>query len=349
MLRSRRLVALVLISMLAVLASACADATSAPAAAQVLGSDVTDAQLATTANVFKALFGLQHTACGQKSGPGDTDEAACNRFSLETLIQFRLAEAYAGDHGVTVAETDLTTSIARFESRVGKEALDGQLQANGVTRDDFTELVRSFLLESAVAKQLALEGADEAKLRAAYEQNLAAYTTLTVDHILVKTKAEAEQVYRQVTAPGATRQDFLALAEQVSIDPSAKQNSGALPASPASQYVAEFADAAVALEPGQISRPVQTQFGWHVIHLVDKRITPFEQVRDQLVSPQDQTAAFNAWAQEQARAGQVDVNPSFGTYEPDTLKVVRITSTDPSATSTSSGTDVPTAPSSPSG
>jgi hypothetical protein len=348
MLRPRRLVPLALISTLAVLASACGDATSAPAAAHVLGSDVTDAQLASTANVFKALFGLQHTTCGQKSGPGDTDEAACNRFSLEALIQFRLAEAYASDHGVTVAETDLTTSIARFESQVGKEALDGQLQANGVTRDDFTELVRASLLENAVATRLALEGADQAKLRAAYEQNIAAYTTLTVDHILVKTKAEAEQVYRQVTAPGATRQDFLALAEQVSIDPSAKQNSGALPASPASQYVGEFADAAIALEPGQISRPVHTQFGWHVIRLVDKQVTPFDQVRDQLVSPQDQTAAFTAWAQEQARGGQIDVNPSFGMYDPDTLKVVRITSTDPSATSTLSATTVPSAPPSPS-
>ncbi len=51
---------------------------------------------------------------------------------------------------------------------------------------------------------------------------------MQVDHILVKTKAEADDVYAQVTAPGATEQDFLDLAKEVSIDPSAKQNSGSL-------------------------------------------------------------------------------------------------------------------------
>src|SRR5262249_39830169 len=150
--------------------------------------------------------------------------------------------------------------------QVGSDTLAAQLQANGVTHDDFTQLVHQSLLENEVAKHLALEKADEAQLRKQYEQNLSQYTTLTVDHILVKTKAEAEHVYRQVTGPGAPRADFLALAKQVSIAPSAKQNSGALPQTPASQYDQTFAEAAIALRPGQISKPVHTQFGWHVIH-----------------------------------------------------------------------------------
>ncbi len=63
---------------------------------------------------------------------------------------------------------------------------------------------------------------------------------MQVDHILVKTKAEADDVYAQVTAPGATEQDFLDLAKEVSIDPSAKQNSGSLGSAVASTYVPEF-------------------------------------------------------------------------------------------------------------
>jgi parvulin-like peptidyl-prolyl isomerase len=143
-----------------------------------------------------------------------------------------------------------------------------------------------------------------------------------------------------VTAPGATREDFLATAKRESIDPSAKQNSGALPASPASQYVQEFADAAIALEPGQISKPVHTQFGWHVIRLEDETVTPFDQVRGQLVTQQEQADAFTAWIHQQVDTGQIDVNPSFGRLDTDTLQVVRITSTDPSATPTSSPTGV---------
>ena len=338
----RRLVPLALVSALAIFAAACGSATSAPAAAHVLGTEVTDAQVATTANVFKALFGLQHASCGQKSGQGDTDTAACNRYSLGALIQFRLAEGYAADNGVSVQDADVQKAIDGFESQVGKDTLAAQLQANGVTHDDFTELVRSSLIKNEVAKALALKQADDAALHTLYEQNIEQYTTLTVDHILVKTKAEAEQVYRQVTAPGATREDFLNLAKKDSIDPSAKQNSGALPASPATQYVKEFADAVIALEPGEISKPVQTKFGWHVIRLEDKQVTPFEQVRGQLVSQQEQADAFTAWAREQDRTGQIDVNPSFGRLDPDTLQVVRITSTDPSATTSPSPSSVAT-------
>jgi PPIC-type PPIASE domain len=324
MVRIRRLLPLALVTTLALVATACGDTATAPAAAHVLGTEVTDAQLATTAGVFKALFGLQHAACGELSGAGDTEAAACNRYSLGALIQFRLAETYANGNGVASA-------IDGFESQVGKDTLATQLQTNGVSHDDFALLVRQSLLENEVSRTLAAQHADDAKLRNAYERDLARFTTLTVDHILVKTKAEAEQAYREVTAPGATRKDFLALAKRISIDPSAKQNSGALPATPAPQLDEGFAKAAIDLAPGEISHPVHTQFGWHVIHLVDKQVTPFEQVRSQLVSQQEQVDAFTAWVREQLATGQIDVNPSFGRFDPDSLQVVRITSTDPSA------------------
>jgi len=331
MLRVRPLVPLALITVLA--ATACGSTTAAPAAAHVLGTEITDAQLAATANVFKALFGLQHGSCGQQSGVGDTEDAACNRYSLGALIQFQLAESYASQNGVSVDDATVQRAVTAFESQVGADKLTAQLRANGASEDDFTQLVHQSLVENEVSKRLALAKADDAQLRAQYEQNLSQFTTLTVDHILVKTEAEAEQAYRQVTAPGATRDDFLALAKRISIDPSAKQNSGALPPTPASQYDQTFAEAALALQPGEISKPVHTQFGWHVIHLVDKQVIPFAQAREQLVTQQERSDAFTSWVQQQLQAGQVDVNPSFGRFDPTTLQVVRITSTDPSATS----------------
>ncbi|HEX9299653.1 MAG TPA: peptidylprolyl isomerase [Actinomycetota bacterium] len=337
----RRLVPLVLATALLVLATACGHTVGEPAAAHVAGTDVTDAQLAVTAGVFESLFGLQHAPCGQKDGADDTAAAACNRYSLGAMIQFRLVQDYASKNGITVADADVQQAISGFEAQVGKDALATLLQTNSVTHDDFAELVRLSLLENQVAKKLGTAKVDVGQLRTTYEQNPAQYATLTVDHILVKTKAEADDVYRQVTRPGATRADFLKLAKQVSIDGSAAQNSGALPATPATQFVKPFADAALAMKPGDISRPVHTQFGWHVIHLVGKQITPFAQVRDQALK-QAQANAFSDWVRQQDQAGAIEVDPSFGRFDPSTLQVVRITSTDPSATGSSSAS--PTSP-----
>jgi hypothetical protein len=326
---SRRLVPLVLGTALIVLTTACGRAAGEPAAAHVAGTEVTDAQLAVTAGVFESLFGLQHAACGQQDGAGDTAQAACNRYSLGAMIQFRLVQDYASKNGVTVSEDQVQKAIDGFEAQVGKDTLGALLTTNNVTHDDFTQLVRLSLLENEVAIHLGKVGVGQ--LRTAYQQNPEQYAAITVDHILVKTKAEAEDVYRQVTAPGATRADFLKLAKNVSIDPAAAQNSGALPATPASKFVKPFADAALAMKPGDISRPVHTSFGWHVIHLVDKQITPFAQVRDQALK-QAEANAFSDWVLQQDQAGAIDVDPSFGRFDPSTLQVVRITSTDPSAT-----------------
>ena len=323
---SRRLVPLVLGTALIVLTTACGRAAGQPAAAHVAGTEVTDAQLAVTAGVFESIFGLQHAACGQQDGAGDTAQAACNRYSLGAMIQFRLVQDYASKNGVTVSEHQVQKAIDGFEAQVGKDTLGALLTTNNVTHDDFTQLVRLSLLENEVAIHLGKAGVGQ--LRTAYQQNPEQYATITVDHILVKTKAEAEDVYRQVTAPGATRADFLMLAKNVSIDPTAAQNSGALPpATPASKFVKPFADAALAMKPGDISRPVHTPFGWHVIHLVDKQITPFAQIRKQA-----EANACRDWVRQQDQAGAVDVDPSFGRFDPSTLQVVRITSTDPSAT-----------------
>jgi parvulin-like peptidyl-prolyl isomerase len=179
-----------------------------------------------------------------------------------------------------------------------------------------------------VAKAVTAERLTDARLRQRYQDSIGDYTTLHVDHILLKTKAEAEQVYRQVTVPGFTLADFQALAKKVSTDPNASQDGGELTL-PASQLVSEFSAAAEHLRPGEISQPVQTQFGWHVIWMIGKDVTPYEQAKAQILQTAT-TQEFQGWMQDQASTVQVD--PSFGRYDAQQLLVVRITSTDPSAT-----------------
>jgi peptidyl-prolyl cis-trans isomerase C len=99
-------------------------------------------------------------------------------------------------------------------------------------------------------------------------------------HILVATEDEAKDIEAQLKK-GA---DFATLAKEKSKDPGAADG-GDLGYFTKDQMVPEFAEAAFKLDKGQISDPVKTQFGWHIIEVEDKRIKPtptFDEVKSQL-------------------------------------------------------------------
>ena len=304
-------------------------------AATLGGVDVTDAQLAHEEDVFGFLTGLNQRPCGTVDGD-ESETAACARFALTNLIQEHFVGVYAKDNDIKVTDAQVTQTVSQLEDSLGKKALDDQLKAHDMTRADLSDLAHRILLFGAVQTDIAADA-----LRQQYEDDIASYTTVQVDHILVKTKGEADEVYAQVTAPGATEQDFLDLAKEVSIDPSAKQNSGSLGSAVASTYVPEFAAAAIALEPGEISKPVKTQFGWHVIRMVKKDVQSFEDVKTQLLQSDTAATVFNDWLTEQVSGGAVDINPKYGRFDEETMQVLRISST-------STDTATPSAPAGPS-
>ena len=99
-------------------------------------------------------------------------------------------------------------------------------------------------------------------------------------HILVATEGEAKDVEAQLKN-GA---DFVKLAKEKSKDPGAAEG-GDLGYFTKDQMVPEFAEAAFKLDKGQVSDPVKTQFGWHIIKVEDKRLKPtptYDQVKGQL-------------------------------------------------------------------
>ena len=99
-------------------------------------------------------------------------------------------------------------------------------------------------------------------------------------HILVATQGEAETVIKRLEKG----EDFAALAGELSLGPSASRG-GNLGYFLAEEMVQAFSDAAFALQPGELSAPVETEFGWHVIRLEDRRVVPppsFEDLSEQI-------------------------------------------------------------------
>lgn len=90
-------------------------------------------------------------------------------------------------------------------------------------------------------------------------------TEIRASHILVKTEDEAKKLYEEIQ----NGKSFAQVAQAVSLCPSG-QNGGDLGFFGKGMMVKPFEDAAFSLEIGEISQPVETQFGWHLIQLTDK-------------------------------------------------------------------------------
>jgi len=102
-------------------------------------------------------------------------------------------------------------------------------------------------------------------------------------HILVENEDDAKKAYARVKGG----EDFAKVAGELSKDPGSKADGGDLGFFTKDRMVEPFAETAFKLEPGQISEPVKSQFGWHVIKVEEKRAKPvpgFEEMREQVAT-----------------------------------------------------------------
>lgn len=142
---------------------------------------------------------------------------------------------------------------------------------------------RAFLAGTAL-ERVAATAVTEDAVKAAYDEQYAKVEPgkeYHARHILVPTEDEAKAVEKAIADGG----DFATVANEKTQDPSGKINGGDLGWFGAGMMVPEFEEAVAGLQPGQVSQPIQTQFGWHVIKLIDQRaVVPpkFDEVKDQI-------------------------------------------------------------------
>lgn len=116
-------------------------------------------------------------------------------------------------------------------------------------------------------------------------------------HILVAEEEEATQVIERLEAG----EEFATLAEELSTDTGSGANGGDLGWFGKGQMIAEFEEAAFALEFAEVSAPVQTSFGWHIIQLLGKESRPISDSRSDEIRQQ----TLQAWLTEQRDAAEV--------------------------------------------
>lgn len=177
--------------------------------------------------------------------------------------------------GIVDQLVDQTLLAAKAAEGAGEDPLEVRLHLENERRG----ALASRVVEASVGQPV-----PEAEIEAAYEAQVAAFqpgAEWRAAHILVATEEEAADLKAQLDG-GA---DFATLAKEHSTDPGSGANGGELGWFGAGQMVPEFEAAVAALEPGAISAPVQSQFGWHIVKLEETRATtppPLAQVRPEI-------------------------------------------------------------------
>ena len=256
-------------------------------------------------------------------------ENELHRHILAQLVNRALVVQAGKRRGITAseAETDEALAHAAAQKHTTVENLYAQNAKNGISRaalrkDTAEGIIAEKVRQQAVLQQARVSDAEvDAAIERAKQQGIALPAGEPVRqyrarHILIKAEkdnafAAAESVIRKIQNQAKAGRDFGELAKQYSQDTSAAQG-GDLGWFGDGVMVPEFEDAVKKLKKGQISRPVKTQFGWHLIQLTDTREsgTPEERQRNavrQYIMQQKAEAASAQLLQQLHESAYVDV------------------------------------------
>ncbi|MDC4224474.1 MAG: peptidylprolyl isomerase [Candidatus Manganitrophus sp.] len=133
-------------------------------------------------------------------------------------------------------------------------------------KERIEELTKEVMI-SEVVNQIAAEKLTDAEMKKYYNKNKAEFKEVRASHILVKTEEEAKEIKKKLDQGG----DFAALAKEKSTDPGSAPRGGDLGFFTKDRMVKAFSDAAFSLKVNEISKPVQSPFGFHIIKVVETK------------------------------------------------------------------------------
>ncbi|HXY76961.1 MAG TPA: peptidylprolyl isomerase [Steroidobacteraceae bacterium] len=252
------------------------------------------------------------SACQPKSAATPTDTSSPVATVNGTPITRNFYEFYIKQAtGKTSADLNAQQRTAALDNLIRGQLIADQAVKDGVDKSDdvpsMLELARLSVLQQAVSESyLKDRKPTDQELRAEYENEINQMPKFEyhAEHILVATEPFAEKVIEQL-GKGAKWDD---LAKKDSMDPS-KSNGGDLGWLALDRMPPEFAAALQSLKPGEYThKPVQTQYGWHIIRLVETRdVTPppYDQVKQRLVQVVE-AKKFRAYADDLVSKAKIE-------------------------------------------
>ncbi|HOG48209.1 MAG TPA: peptidylprolyl isomerase [Anaerolineae bacterium] len=260
------------------------EATGAPAAAAALVNGravplaLYEAQVKAALAAFTGQPGLDPDSAGAQT--------ALRQQVLEMLIDRALIDQAAERLGIAVDEAQVSAEVERVRNQAQGSFADW-LAANGFSEETFRAQTRSDLVGAAVRDAVTKDvptTAEQVHLR----------------QIVVESEAEARGLLEQL-GPGQAA--FEALAQQHSADPDTRDSGGDLGFVPRGVLLLSVEQAAFALEPGQVSDPIQSPLGWHILKLEAR--DPAREVPSQMLYAVRQEA-FMHWLDDERTKATIE-------------------------------------------
>lgn len=219
--------------------------------------------------------------------------------AIGTQVMENLLLQQALENEYKLSDKDVEEEVKKQKEGLG-ENFDMYLQQQGITEAFFDKNVKSQMLQKKLVESLEISDED---VKTGLER---AKTEVHARHIVVADEKTANEVRQKIEDGG----DFEALAKEYSTEPVAEQTGGDLGWFGPGKMLSEFEDAAYTLEKGELSQPVKTSYGYHIIELLETRKAETDKTEDEMKAEIEEglkRVQFEAKLQELIKAADVDI------------------------------------------
>jgi foldase protein PrsA len=331
--RNRTLI-LVLAALVVLLAAGCGGGgTSVPSdGVAVVGDEtITKAQ-------FDQLLGQAKRSYTSQKRPfpkaGSPEYEQLKNQAVQYLVQRAEFAQKAKDLDVDVTDKQINDRLKQIKKQYfggNQTKYEKQLKQQGLTDTQVRDDIKAQLVSEAIFKEVTgdvkISDADTKKYYDSHKTQYGVPEQREIAHILVKKKSLADDLYNQIKG-GA---NFAALAKKYSQDPGSKNQGGKLTISKG-QTVAPFDQTAFLMRTGQVSHPVKTEFGYHIIKALGPikaaRTTPFSEVKASISQQLQQTKkneAMTKWVNDVKKEFAKKIHYQVGYAPPSTSNAATTT------------------------
>lgn len=232
--------------------------------------------------------------------------------ALDSLITSKIVQLEAEKNDIEVSQEDIDDELASYYNQYdGEEGFQSALEGSGMTIADFKEDVEEYLAMNQLLKDR-ISVTDEEK-EAYFEENKESFNQpeqVTARHILTETKEEAQTVLDKLEEG----EDFADLAAEYSTDDTTSGSGGDLGTFGEGEMVEAFDEAAFFLEDGEVSDPVETEYGFHIIEVTDhtnEKESVYEDVEDEVTDALNDSKLneeYSVWLEEKMTEYEINNN-----------------------------------------